>query len=125
MDRYYFESLYVRVGHILFELATDEPGFMGDEPYETLGENYHWLCFEDQRAMIEKRSSRLIPLAAITKEVKMMQPIQQIHHISAIVGDPQENVDFYREVLGLRLVKQTVNFDDPYTYHLYYSKSVH
>ena len=51
----------------------------------------------------------------------MMQPIQQIHHISAIVGDPQENVDFYREVLGLRLVKQTVNFDDPYTYHLYYS----
>ena len=38
----------------------------------------------------------------------MMQPIQQIHHISAIVGDPQENVDFYREVLGLRLVKQTV-----------------
>ncbi len=51
----------------------------------------------------------------------MMQPIQQIHHISAIVGDPQENVDFYREVLGLRLVKQTVNFDDPYTYNLYYS----
>ncbi len=51
----------------------------------------------------------------------MMQPIQQIHHISAIVGDPQVNVDFYREVLGLRLVKQTVNFDDPYTYHLYYS----
>ncbi|NME48210.1 hypothetical protein HF860_13745 [Enterococcus gallinarum] len=50
-----------------------------------------------------------------------MQPIQQIHHISAIVGDPQVNVDFYREVLGLRLVKQTVNFDDPYTYHLYYS----
>ncbi|MFS1087006.1 VOC family protein [Enterococcus casseliflavus] len=50
-----------------------------------------------------------------------MQPIQQIHHISAIVGDPQTNVAFYRDVLGLRLVKQTVNFDDPYTYHLYYS----
>ena len=50
-----------------------------------------------------------------------MQPIQQIHHISAIVGDPQTNVVFYRDVLGLRLVKQTVNFDDPYTYHLYYS----
>lgn len=43
-----------------------------------------------------------------------------IHHITAIVGDPQENVDFYAGVLGLRLVKQTVNFDDPGTYHFYF-----
>lgn len=43
-----------------------------------------------------------------------------IHHITAIVGDPQGNVDFYAGVLGLRLVKKTVNFDDPDTYHLYF-----
>ncbi len=43
-----------------------------------------------------------------------------IHHITAIVGHPQENVDFYAGVLGLRLVKRTVNFDDPGTYHLYF-----
>jgi len=43
-----------------------------------------------------------------------------IHHITAIVGDPQENVDFYAGILGLRMVKQTVNFDDPGTYHLYF-----
>ncbi|WP_282172306.1 ring-cleaving dioxygenase [Cytobacillus firmus] len=43
-----------------------------------------------------------------------------IHHITAIVGHAQENVDFYAGVLGLRLVKQTVNFDDPGTYHLYF-----
>ncbi|KKO55069.1 ring-cleaving dioxygenase [Paenibacillus sp. DMB20] len=43
-----------------------------------------------------------------------------IHHITAIVGNPQENVDFYTGVLGLRLVKKTVNFDDPGTYHLYF-----
>lgn len=43
-----------------------------------------------------------------------------IHHITAIVGHPQENVDFYGRVLGLRLVKKTVNFDDPGTYHLYF-----
>lgn len=43
-----------------------------------------------------------------------------IHHITAIVGNPQENVDFYAGVLGLRLVKRTVNFDDPGTYHLYF-----
>lgn len=43
-----------------------------------------------------------------------------IHHITAIVGHPQENVDFYAHVLGLRLVKKTINFDDPGTYHLYF-----
>lgn len=43
-----------------------------------------------------------------------------IHHISAICGDPRPNVDFYTGLLGLRLVKRTVNYDDPYTWHLYY-----
>lgn len=43
-----------------------------------------------------------------------------IHHITSIVGHPQENVDFYAGVLGLRLIKKTVNFDDPGTYHLYF-----
>ncbi len=43
-----------------------------------------------------------------------------IHHVTAISGDPQRNVDFYAGVLGLWLVKKTVNFDDPETYHLYY-----
>lgn len=43
-----------------------------------------------------------------------------IHHVTAISGEPQRNVDFYVGVLGLRMVKKTVNFDDPKTYHLYY-----
>lgn len=43
-----------------------------------------------------------------------------LHHVTAIAADPQENVDFYTRVLGLRLIKQTVNFDAPDTYHLYY-----
>ncbi|MCG1028845.1 VOC family protein [Virgibacillus halodenitrificans] len=50
-----------------------------------------------------------------------MEAIKRIHHISAIVGDPNENVKFYRDVLGLSLVKQTVNFDDPGVYHLYFA----
>ncbi|MEH7745055.1 ring-cleaving dioxygenase [Neobacillus drentensis] len=50
----------------------------------------------------------------------MTKKTMGIHHITAIVGHPQENVDFYAGVLGLRLVKQTVNFDDPGTYHLYF-----
>ncbi|KFU81459.1 glyoxalase family protein [Amycolatopsis lurida] len=43
-----------------------------------------------------------------------------LHHVTAIGGDPQRNADFYTRALGLRLVKTTVNFDDPGTYHLYY-----
>ncbi|HSM56041.1 MAG TPA: ring-cleaving dioxygenase [Candidatus Sulfomarinibacteraceae bacterium] len=43
-----------------------------------------------------------------------------IHHITAIAGDPQRNLDFYTQVLGLRMVKLTVNFDDPGTYHFYF-----
>ncbi len=47
-----------------------------------------------------------------------------LHHVTAIAGDPQRNIDFYTRVLGLRLVKKTVNFDDPSTYHLYYGDAV-
>ncbi|WP_435335697.1 ring-cleaving dioxygenase [Haloarchaeobius sp. TZWWS8] len=43
-----------------------------------------------------------------------------LHHVTAVADDPQETVDFYTEVLGLRLVKRTVNFDDTSTYHLYF-----
>ena len=50
----------------------------------------------------------------------MSRQILGIHHITAIAGDPQTNLDFYAGALGLRLVKLTVNFDDPGTYHLYY-----
>lgn len=46
--------------------------------------------------------------------------IPGIHHVTALAGDPQQNVDFYVGLLGLRMVKRTVNFDDPETYHLYY-----
>lgn len=52
------------------------------------------------------------------------QPINGIHHVTAIATDPQKNVDFYTSLLGLRMVKKTVNFDDPGTYHLYYGDGV-
>jgi glyoxalase family protein len=44
-----------------------------------------------------------------------------IHHITAIAGDAARNLDFYTRVLGMRLVKKTVNYDDPGTYHLYFA----
>jgi glyoxalase family protein len=50
----------------------------------------------------------------------MENTVNGIHHITAIAGNAKRNYDFYTNVLGLRLVKKTVNFDDPETYHLYY-----
>jgi glyoxalase family protein len=47
-----------------------------------------------------------------------------IHHVTAICSNPQKNIDFYTQLLGLRLVKLTVNFDDPTTYHLYYGDKI-
>src|SRR5688500_13458460 len=50
----------------------------------------------------------------------MEKNILGLHHITAIAGGAQRNYDFYTKVLGVRLVKKTVNFDDPGTYHFYY-----
>jgi catechol 2,3-dioxygenase-like lactoylglutathione lyase family enzyme len=49
-----------------------------------------------------------------------MPRLEGIHHVTAITGDAVLNVDFYAGVLGLRLVKKTVNYDAPEVYHLYY-----
>src|SRR4051794_16858685 len=50
----------------------------------------------------------------------MENKILGLHHITAIAGDAQRNYDFYTKTLGFRLVKKTVNFDDPQTYHFYF-----
>src|SRR3954467_7912017 len=47
--------------------------------------------------------------------------LEGIHHVTAITGDAPGNVDFYTRVLGLRMVKKTVNQDDPTVYHLFYA----
>ncbi len=48
-------------------------------------------------------------------------PVGGLHHVTAIAGPAQENLDFYAGVLGMRLVKKSVNQDDPGTYHLFYA----
>ena len=51
-------------------------------------------------------------------------PIFGIYHVTAVTSNPQRNIDFYTGVLGLRLVKLTVNQDDPTTYYLYYGDEI-
>lgn len=53
-----------------------------------------------------------------------MDPIQGLHHVTAVTRSAQQNVDFYRSVLGQRLVKKTVNFDVPDTYHFYFADTL-
>jgi len=53
-----------------------------------------------------------------------MDPIKGLHHVTAVTHDAQLNVDFYRNVLGQRLVKRTVNFDAPDSYHFYFADEV-
>src|SRR6476646_835047 len=60
-------------------------------------------------------------LSLIDRAEHTMHPIiPGLHHVTAITADAQKNIDFYCGVLGLRLVKLTVNFDDPASYQLYY-----
>jgi glyoxalase family protein len=54
----------------------------------------------------------------------MSTPIVGLHHVTAIASDPQRNLDFYTQALGLRFVKRTINFDDPGTYHFYFGDDI-
>ncbi|HET9111826.1 MAG TPA: ring-cleaving dioxygenase [Ktedonobacterales bacterium] len=59
-----------------------------------------------------------------TTERTAPQPVGGLHHVTAIASDPQRNLDFYTGLLGMRLVKLTVNFDDPGAYHFYYGDAL-
>ncbi|MFC0213455.1 ring-cleaving dioxygenase [Paenibacillus chartarius] len=56
----------------------------------------------------------------MSQQQTQVQRTSGIHHVTSFAGDPQQNVDFYAGVLGLRLVKRTINFDAPEVYHLYF-----
>jgi catechol 2,3-dioxygenase-like lactoylglutathione lyase family enzyme len=63
-------------------------------------------------------------LNCLFKTGKSLMNITGLHHVTAIASNPQPNLDFYVELLGLRLVKRTVNFDDPSSYHFYFGDAV-
>jgi len=54
----------------------------------------------------------------------MVKGVLGLHHVTAISSDPQKTLDFYTKILGLRLIKLTVNYDDPSTYHIYFGDEV-
>src|ERR1700682_173841 len=69
--------------------------------------------------MIGRRYGPLYGVFAVICQTKSKM-LLGLHHVTALAGDAQANLDYYTQELKLRLVKRTVNFDDPGTYHLYF-----
>ncbi|MEK6255976.1 MAG: VOC family protein [Chloroflexota bacterium] len=122
LDRHYFTSLYFRdPDGVILEIATDGPGFTRDEPAETLGmERLH----PPAEMIISNRDEAKIageiwpePVPEIGAEMALLQGM---HHISAIGSDIQRTHAFIGDLLGLRRVKMTDNFDDPDSAHWYW-----
>lgn len=121
-DRHYFTSIYFKdPDGTIIEIATDGPGFTVDEAAESLGTEYRQPPAE---MMINNRDEERIkaetwpePVADITADMALMQGM---HHITAIGASIERSHAFFGDVLGLRLVKRTSNFDDPDSAHWYW-----
>jgi glyoxalase family protein len=121
-DRRWFHSIYFTDpdGQIL-EIATKGPGYTLDEPAGALGEKEivpgpENLAGERDEAAIQARTWPE-PVPAITPDMAL----EGMHHISAITGDVERAHDFYTRALGMRLVKKTVNQDDPSMPHWFWA----
>lgn len=122
MPRGYFMSLYFRDpdGQVV-EIATAGPGYTVDEPIDALGRA---VMEQDFSQLPGGRDELLIastthpePVPAITPEMTLTS----LHHISAMTDDIKRAHDFYEEALGLRIIKKTINQDDPDTPHWFWA----
>lgn len=121
MPRGYFTSLYFRDpdGQVL-EIATAGPGYALDEPIEALGravmsQQAHQLPGGRDEALIASTTHRE-PVPAITQEMVLTG----LHHVTGMTDDIERTSDFYEQALGLRVIKKTINQDDPDTPHWFW-----
>lgn len=121
MPRGYFESLYFRDpdGQVL-EIATAGPGYTFDEPIESLGQS---VMSHKPEQLIGTRDEATIaatthpePVSVITDDMALTG----LHHITGMTKDIEQTSDFYEAALGLRLIKRTINQDDPDTPHWFW-----
>jgi len=122
LDRHYFESIYLRDpdGAIL-EIATVGPGWTVDEAADRLGMEYR---VPPSRMMIKNRDEARIQAETWLEPVPLITPDMDLrggmHHITAISSDIHRTHAFFGELLGMRRVKMTSNFDDPTSAHWYW-----
>lgn len=122
-DRGYFTSLYFADpdGQIL-EIATAGPGYAIDEPAEALGRE---LMLPPQRIVAGHRDEAAIAALTWPEPVPEITPgmaLRGLHHVSGITNDLARAGEFYQAALGLRLVKQTINRDDPNQLHWFWAR---
>jgi glyoxalase family protein len=121
-DRHYFQSIYFRdLDGLILEIATDGPGMLVDETPETLGQTRlappeAMLAANRDEADIDALTWSE-PVPSVTAEISLLKGM---HHISAMSSDIQRTDAFLSEVLGLRRVKMTGNFDNPDSAHWYW-----
>lgn len=122
LDRHYFKSIYFRdPDGAIIEIATNGPGWTMDEDLETIGTEFRAPPAE---MMVNNRDEEHIktttwqePVPTITPEMALSQGL---HHITAIGANIQQTHAFFGELLGMRRVKMTSNFDDPTSAHWYW-----
>lgn len=123
LDRGYFRSIYFADpdGQVL-EIATRGPGYAIDEPADALGQK---LLIPPAERMPEGRDEAAIEALSHPEPVPVVTPdmtLQGIHHITGITDDIHRAHDFYAGVLGLPLVKRTLNQDDGKTEHWFWAR---
>ena len=123
LDRKYFKSIYFNdPDGTIVEIATAGPGFSVDESIEQLGSTFiaspvpMTIGQRDEAALANSTWPEPVPL--ITPDMALQHGM---HHITAICADIQRTHAFYSDLLGLKRVKQTNNFDDPASQHWYWS----
>jgi len=122
LDRHYFTSIYFNdPDGTIIEIATDGPGFARDEPAETLGQEYR---APPPEMVVNNRDEARIAALIWPEPVPVIAPgmalSQGMHHITAIGADIGRTHAFLGDLLGMRRVKMTSNFDDPNSAHWYW-----
>jgi glyoxalase family protein len=117
----YFKSIsFADPDGALLEIVAHGPGWMVDEPEESIGTTF---ISPPELALPGHRDERAIAATAWPDPVMEITPdmgLKGIHHITAIASDLEATAAFYTEVLGLRFVKRTANYDDPSTPQYYF-----
>lgn len=122
LDRHYFESIYLRdPDGAIIELATRGPGWTRDEAPDSIGTTYRepppeMVVTNRDRARIDA-DTWSEPVDAIAPDMRLSAGM---HHVTAIGADIARSHSFYADLLGMRLVKRTSNFDDPKSAHWYW-----
>ena len=121
-NRVYFESIYLTdPDGVIVEIATRGPGWGVDEPFEAWGTTLKPPPLETTVGHRDEATIAALTWPEPVTEIGAEMRLPGLHHITAMASDIERTTSFYTEVLGMRLVKRTLNFDNPDSPHLYYA----